>query len=86
MFFAMAGQMVTVPRGSILHIRCESAGSPVPTIMWVVNGVVLPEGSFGENYTISGAQPEDAGTYECRVSSAAGNDSLTTVVTVVCKL
>ena len=86
MFFAMVGQMVTIPRGSILQIRCQAAGSPEPVIEWFVNGTMSTENAIGENFTITVAQPEDSGTYECRVSNAAGTDTLTTVVTVVCKL
>lgn len=79
----MVGQMVTIPRTSVLTIRCEVVGSPTPIIRWFVNGVESMEAGIGENFTIDIAQFGDSGTYECRASNAAGADSLTTTVTVV---
>lgn len=85
-FQSMVGQMVTAPRGSVVVIRCQVTGSPEPTISWFVNGVMSMEMGIGENFTIEGVQPGDAGTYECRANSVAGSDTLTTTLTVVCKL
>ena len=82
---SMAGQRVTIPEGSVLVIMCDVAGSPEPTIMWFVNGVETTEGAMGNNYTITDARQGDVGSYECRVMSVAGTDSLTTQVTVVGK-
>ena len=48
-----------------------------------MNGVESMEAGIGENFTIDIAQFGDSGTYECRASNAAGDDSLTTTVTVV---
>lgn len=84
-FDTMVGQTVTVPRGSVVVIRCQVTGSPEPTITWFVNGVMSMEMAFGANFTIEGVQPDDAGTYECRANSMAGSDTLTTTLNVVCK-
>ena len=55
-----------------ITLRATWGGTPPLTFQWLHNGVEIPNAT-NATLTITGAEPEDAGTYALRVSNAYGS-------------
>ena len=56
--------------GNSITLSCEAEGKPAPSIAWVKDGRVVKNTTNETTLVVS-----EKGTYECRVSNIAGNDS-----------
>jgi len=83
------GAQLRVLAGVTLSIVCNAVGLPKPNITWTLEGRPL----FTQNHvTIKGnvleivnSGPADSGSYVCTATSALGEDTATTVLTVQSK-
>ena len=72
--------------GQELRFRCSYVGVPVPTVVWLqdgvmltngVGGVVITGGAPGDNeitLVISAVEPTNRGMYTCRANNTLGMD------------
>ncbi|XP_077377558.1 hemicentin-1 [Festucalex cinctus] len=74
---------VSAPTGEEVTLECKAAGTPVPHLSWLKDGVTL-QGSDthhidvtpdGSTLTLLRLSPEDSGTYTCVAVSPAGQES-----------
>ena len=73
---------LTVNPGNLTVLTVLATGEPAPTYQWRRNFVALP-GETGPQLVLPAVSPADAGTYEVRVSNAAGSlTSATAILTV----
>ncbi|XP_057709398.1 matrix-remodeling-associated protein 5-like isoform X2 [Corythoichthys intestinalis] len=80
-------QVIKVRQGSTAIIRCQAAGDPPPTVMWLSPAHrVIPSSSgfYSDRVVVASAgtlevhraQKIDAGNYTCRASNSAGERSM----------
>ena len=84
------GDNVTAVQKTTLNIHCPIIGTPTPDVTWFKDGQkvnVRRNVEIHENFTLTvrRANPEDSGRYKCVAESIAGNDSVTSYVTVIGK-
>ena len=73
---------LTANPGNLTVLTVLATGEPAPTYQWRRNFVALP-GETGPQLVLPAVSPADAGTYEVRVSNAAGSlTSATAILTV----
>ncbi len=70
----------TVVRGTNAAFTVTASGMPVPGYQWRYNGASL-DGATGSAYTVTAAQPTNAGSYTVVVSNSAG--SVTSAVAIL---
>nr|XP_036869346.1 matrix-remodeling-associated protein 5 [Manis javanica] len=81
-FHDPVSEKITATAGHTISLNCSAAGSPVPSLMWVLpNGTELQSGrqlhrfyhKVGGTLHISGLSSMDAGAYRCVARNAAGH-------------
>ncbi|KAM4621370.1 fibroblast growth factor receptor-like 1 [Polymixia lowei] len=66
------------PEGSFVRLQCQASGTPVPTIVWYKDQVLLPAlrqpvQNPQWTLTLRSLSPQDSATYTCHVANAAGS-------------
>ncbi|MBS0631586.1 MAG: immunoglobulin domain-containing protein [Verrucomicrobia bacterium] len=72
----------TVTAGANVTFTAVASGNPAPTYQWVKNGTAI-DGATSGTYTISNAQPGDAGSYAVLAKNTAGTVSSATATLTV---
>jgi hypothetical protein len=62
----------TVLQGASASFTVAATGTPTPTYQWRLDGVAI-SGATSATYTVSSAQPANAGNYTCVVTNPAGS-------------
>ena len=78
------GDNVTAASNTTIIIRCPVIGVPTPVVTWEKDGApVVGSGRVGEDnsFVLTGAQ--DNAKYTCRVSSVAGEESLSSMINLI---
>ncbi len=65
-------QSQTVDAGSTARFSVVASGQPSPTYQWSLNGAAIA-GATGSTFTVSNAQPGNAGDYTVTISNALGS-------------
>lgn len=82
---------VTALLDTVVTLECEGRGVPPPAVTWYRNGQAVLSNlqtqyvERGHFLKILQVQASDAGTYTCKVSSAAGSSEKTFELDVYCK-
>lgn len=83
------GAQLTVLAGVTLSILCNAFGLPKPNITWTLDGRPLVTQNHvtikGNLLEIVNSGSEDSGSYVCTATSALGEDTATTSLTVQSK-
>ncbi|XP_004867435.1 matrix-remodeling-associated protein 5 [Heterocephalus glaber] len=81
-FHGPESEKITATAGHTISLNCSAAGSPPPTLLWVLpNGTELRAGQRLHRFYhrgdgmmhITGLAPEDAGAYRCVARNSAGH-------------
>ena len=67
----------SITAGGNVTFTAEAISSDALTYQWQFNGVDILNAT-GASYTITEAQPENAGTYACQITNASGKTKTTT--------
>ena len=80
---------VTVNQGAELSLTCHASGTPIPVILWQLEGLLLVPTADSRitlptpaSLQVRYVTADDAGQYTCIAENAAGTDFLTTEVIV----
>lgn len=78
---SQSNRTIDVEEGEPVTLNCKVTGNPVPSIMWMHNGRILPQKA--SVLKISKIQLSQAGIYNCTATNQAGNVSESFVVNIV---
>lgn len=68
-----SNRTIDVAEGKLVTLYCKVTGNPVPSILWMHNGRILPQ--KGSVLKISRIQLGQGGIYNCTATNLAGNVS-----------
>ena len=78
------GDNVTAASNTTITMRCPVSGVPTPVVTWEKDGVpVVGSGRVGENNSLVITEAQDNAKYTCRVSSVAGEDTLSSMINLI---